>query len=58
MTRKDYRLIAGAIAESMEAVKPEHRGALIDVTERLVIALKGDNPNFAAAIFRQAAGVE
>jgi hypothetical protein len=58
MTRKDYRLIAAALRESKAAVQPEHHGALIDVTERLVLALKADNPAFSEAVFRQAAGWE
>lgn len=55
MTRKDYELIAGAINESVRQVLPQHRGALIDVTERLALALKEDNPRFACERFRIAA---
>lgn len=58
MTRKDYVLIARALRESKEAATPEQQGALVDLTERLTVALKEDNPRFAAGTFRAAAGWE
>ena len=53
VTRKDYRLIADAIAEADdEAATFEQMGGVALVREKLVAALAADNPNFSAPLFR------
>ena len=58
MTRKHYELIAEAIRQARNDVKPFYQptpeafiGRLID---RLVTALSNDNPRFNEEVFREA----
>ena len=58
MTRKDYVLIAEAVAASLaggEGDGPEGRAALYDVTRKLMDRLEADNPNFDRKRFAEAA---
>jgi hypothetical protein len=65
MTRKDYKIIAQAIKDSMEMNK--HSWKTTDVTDRqigiiglaetLAIRLQEDNPNFKSDVFYKACGI-
>ncbi len=58
MTRKDYKLIAAAIATTIKAnsdLKPEY--ALARMVDRLCVDLKADNPRFDRVKFVRACGV-
>lgn len=63
MTRKDYQLIAKAIAEIRASYdgspsRAARLDALDDVTINLSCALRADNPAFDLAKFKQAAGMK
>lgn len=52
MTRKDYQIIADAIADQLDRESHEgRRAAIIQTAERLAVDLKSDNPRFDTARF-------
>jgi hypothetical protein len=60
MTRKDYILIAGVIAERVRTTHPSNSNRLSElayVARDMAIALKRDNPNFNATLFFNACRV-
>ena len=59
MSRKDYELIARAIAVQMKlfAAEPDSQEAIRSTAERIATALGMDNPRFDRARFLSACGV-
>jgi len=58
MTKKDYVLIAGAIAQEMREADAGAAKAIDGVIDRLCFALKRENARFDSARFKAAAWCE
>ena len=54
MTRKDYVVIAGALAEAYSRVNQTDRAVVAYVAGCIAGALAEDNPRFDSSIFAQA----
>lgn len=55
MTRKDYQLLAGVLAETRPAPTCRQRGLWDRICAQLAIALAEDNPRFDSGRFFEAA---